>query len=1691
MVALAVLVFATADVLAQSVSIPPRVEQARSFLAKRGWPRRSSVPLKALFNTGSTAPITAPRPSVSTSGSTTVWQPLGPAAVVSPYYGLVTGRVTSIAIDPADPTGNHVFVGTTGGGVWSAQNAASSSAVVFSPLTDAPSAFDARRYASISIGAVSVQPGGTGVILAGTGDPNDALDSYYGAGVLRSADGGNTWSVVSHTADLNFSFQGEGFAGFAWSAINPQLVVAAVSEAYEGTLVNAQIAGTSYAGLYYSSDAGTTWSLATISDTLGQDVQGPLDQFASPNGNAATAVIWNPVRQIFIASVRFHGYYQSTDGVHWTRIEAQPGAGLTKRMCPTNPGAIGSIACPIFRGALAVNPVSGDTFAWTVDLNNQDQGLWQDQCAVAAGSCGNQTVAFAQQWSTTALETNTIEGSATIPNGDYNLVLAAVPAAQDTLLLAGDNDLWKCSLAVGCIWRNTTNTNSCMSAQVAPYQHALAWNPANPQEILIGNDSGLWRSLDAIGESGTVCSAADASHFQNLNSGIGSLAEIESMSQVGTSPYTMLAGLGANGTAGVKSTSGPTLDWPQILGGEGGPVAIDPSDPSKWYVNNGAGVSIFLCAESGDCTPGSFGTTPIVSNADVGGDGYTMTAPAPFIVDPLNATRLLVGTCRLWRGPADGSVWANRDAISPILDGISGRSYCSGDALIRSIAALPLGDGTEVIFVGMYGAGNGGATLAGHVLRAVYDPTASTLPTWRDESLNPVVNDQVALNYLGLDISSIFIDPHDATGNTVYVTVEGAADANTEIRTVYRSADGGAHWSEIMSNLPESPANSIVIDPQDANTAYVATDQGVYSTRQVATCGTGPVNCWSVFGVGLPYAPVTELSAALTTTSPNVLVAGTYGRGIWQIPLWTAGTQLATASALPASLTFAPQATGTTSGPETIELTNTGETGLVVTAVAASTNFVETDNCTLGTLNAGASCAIQISFTPGQAGSISGQITITANVAGEQITISLFGTGTTSSPVTATPANLNFGQVQVGATSQAQPVTIENAGSGSVPVSGVTVTPPFVLATNACGNSILANSDCALALTFAPTQAGPASGTLTIIDAAGTQMVALSGTGAVAATDVLSPASLTFPAIITGQQSSPQIVTLTNNGGLPLNEIAISASAGFQVSSTCGTSLTGQASCAISVEFAPTAVGSASGTLRVSDAIQTQTLALSGTALEPAAIGVQPVQLVFPAQSMGLAGTPLILTMTNTGGAPMSNIGFQISGQSAASFSWSAGTCGVTLKSGSNCTVEVLFTPATVGLLSGTLTVSSSTSGVSPVQVPLSGIGQAVSGLSITPAQMSFTQPTLGQASAAQTATITNTSSIAATNLVVSVQAPFSIAQNGCPATLAVGANCTAAIAFTPWANGSVAGALTASSASFANPASAVLTGIGGVAGSIQAQPQSITFPDTGVGGTSPSQTVTLTNNGPAQLGALSLFVTSEFQIASNTCGASLAVGASCALQIAFAPSSAGRQTGNVTVSNSSLPTNTQIALSGMGLDFSISAQGQSSQTVASGQTANYVVALAPANGSSGSFTLECSGLPTHSTCAFNAASVSVAANTTGNVTVQIATGVGSGSAQNHSYGGKARLMGTLLLACGLFLLPWSLRRRRIGVLLSAFLLAGMLCLTSCAGAGGGGGGTAPINPANNNTPAGTYSVIITATSAGVSHKVTLSLTVD
>jgi hypothetical protein len=430
------------------------------------------------------------------------------------------------------------------------------------------------------------------------------------------------------------------------------------------------------------------------------------------------------------------------------------------------------------------------------------------------------------------------------------------------------------------------------------------------------------------------------------------------------------------------------------------------------------------------------------------------------------------------------------------------------------------------------------------------------------------------------------------------------------VDVVYGSTDGGAHWADLMANLLWAPASSIVVDPLNANTVYIATDDGVYFTTQVSSCALARSECWTQFGTGLPLAPVVALSTSSATMTTPVLVAATYGRGIWQTPLWTAGASLTSAVPSPAALTFGNQMFGTQSIAQTVTVQNTGSLALAISSISMSGDFSETDNCQNVSVAPGASCAIQVTFTPGGTGSRTGLMTVNANVYGGQFAVDLTGTGTPAGAVSLTPASIDFGQVEVGASSASMAAQAGNSGGTAIPISNIAVTLPFAITGNTCGTtSLAANSSCQVQVKFAPTQAGAQAGTLTLTDGAGTQTVTLTGTGAAAPGDALDPMTLSFSSTAVGSLSAPQTVTLINGGDLALTGINISVSGAFQTSNTCGAQLAGKAACSINVVFAPTQLGSQAGTLTVQDALRTQTVALSGAGSTPPALGVNPASL--------------------------------------------------------------------------------------------------------------------------------------------------------------------------------------------------------------------------------------------------------------------------------------------------------------------------------------------------------------------------------------------------------------------------------------------------------------------------------------------------
>jgi hypothetical protein len=1253
------------------------------------------------------------------TGLSAAWQPVGPAQVASQRYGSVTGRVTSIAVDPADTTGNTVYIGTTGGGVWKSTNAAGAAgSVTFAPMTDSLSVFSGNAGSTVTpaltIGAVSVSGG---VVLAGTGDPNDGLDSYYGEGILRSADGGVTWTVAVGSDDGlvgKHKFYGLAVAGFAWSTKTPGLVVSAISQAAEGVLVNAADATRSVMGLYYSTDAGVTWQMATLQDGTSW-MQRP--SISGAPGNAATAVVWNPVRQRFYAAVRFHGYYESADGVTWTRLTTQPGTGLTMMACPTNPGLAGSAACPMFRGSIAVDAATGDMYALTVDLNNRDQGLWRDVCGMSSGACTS-AVAFGTRLDSSVLEVS--GGSAAIPQGDYDLSLAAVASSADTLVFVGTTDLYRCSIAGGCVLRNTTNAvNGCpVPAKVAPAQHAIAVvagvGSSGAPLVFVGNDGGLWRSMDGVNQQQTPCSADDATHFDNLNGGLGSLAEVVSFAQHPTDRGTLLVGLGANGTAATPSASAGGA-WAQMSAGEGGTVAIDPVNPANWYVSTAAGVSVKYCGNGGACASGDFTGTPTLGYAQVKQDASAIHVP--FVLDPMVSSDVLVGTCRIWRGPAQsGASWPGSNAISAMLGGPQ-NAVCDAttNPVVRSLAAggpasgatAAQNAGSTVLYAGMAGRLDGGGNYGGHLFATYAAGSAGATTAWTDLTSSPVSNGaNASFNAGGFDLPSVTVDAHDATGKTVYATVQGFSGNGVNAGHIYRSIDGGAHWTNVSSNLPNVPANALLVDPNDANTVYVAMDAGVYVTQQVTGCPSA--NCWTAFGTGLPNAPAVALQASVGMGTGDgrtgELRVGTYGRGIWEIPLLTATGQTSPAMTLSSgALSFGAQQAGTLSSAQTVTVTNSGTAPLTVSRVTVMGDFTESDTCVGSAIAVGASCAVQVSFLPAATGPRAGVLTVFGNVSGGQATATLSGTGTASAAVVLSPVSVTFSATNVGATSAVENITVSNTGTVAVTLQTPVVSGDFAITTNTCGSTLAPGVGCTVLVVFRPAASGSRTGSFTVTDSVGTQTAALIGTGMLPATDSLAPTGLSFAAQVLNTASTTQQVTLTNSGDTALQLIATQITSGdFTVVNGCGNSLNGHASCSVTVAFVPKSVGAQTGVLTVSDQFRSQTVALSGTGVAPAGVSVSPVGGVsFGAMGVGLSAAAQTVTLTNNGGGPLAIQSVAASGD----FAIVAGSnsCGVALAVGSACAMQVVFAPTAAGARAGSWAVVDSAG--SRYTVALSGMG--------------------------------------------------------------------------------------------------------------------------------------------------------------------------------------------------------------------------------------------------------------------------------------------------------------------------------------------------------------------------------------------------
>ena len=944
----------------------------------------------------------------------------------------------------------------------------------------------------------------------------------------------------------------------------------------------------------------------------------------------------------------------------------------------------------------------------------------------------------------------------------------------------------------------------------------------------------------------------------------------------------------------------------------------------------------------------------------------------------------------------------------------------------------------------------------------------------------------------------------DAPDNLVDVLLQTATMSPSPSSLTFPSTALGSESAGQTITIGNAGSSSLVI------TAISSLDSKDFPAT---TSCTLPATLWvgDTCTVSVNFKPGTEgsLSSSISITdnaSPNAPQT---------VPL--SGVGLAPEAGLgPSGLTFASQFEGTSSTAQAATLTNTGNATLNISSIALSSGYSQTNTCG-SSLAMNSSCSINVTFKPTSQGAVNGTLTVTDNSNGsssstQTVTLSGTGIGPTAG---VTPASLTFASQLVNTTSASQSITLNNTGNTTLTITSIVIggsNAGDFGQTNNCATSIAANASCSITVSFKPTAAGARSASVTVTDnsngaAGSTQAASLTGT-AVAPVATVSPSSLpAFAGTLVGTSSNPQSVSLSNTGSatLSITGIAITGtnSSDFSQTNNCGTSLAAGANCAINITFKPGATGLRSASLVVTDnnngsSGSSQSLALTGSGTAPVA-SLSPATLpAFAGQQVGTKSSAQIVTLSNTGSAPLTISGLGLGGTDSADFT-ETNTCSASLAAGSNCSISVTFAPAATGSLSATLTITDNSNAVSgsAQTVSLSGTGTGpVVKLSV--ASLGFPNENVGTASTVQPVTITNAGTGALSLTSVATSGDFTVG-NPCGGSLAAGDSCTVNVAFKPTAIGSRTGVLTLTDNAVPATQTVSLSGTG-LGGQATLSGSSVTFGAELVGAASAAQNVTLTNTGNAVLAITGIAASGDFT-SSNTCGSSLAVGGACTIAVTFAAKAGGARNGSLTLTDNSAGGNQTVALSGTGQDFSLTANS-SSASISPGQTASYTLTLTPSGGFSKSVSLSCTGLAASSeaTCSVSPASVSPTSTTSVTVTVDT-------TAASHMLplsrprapipGGRGEWL--LVALVGLAAMTRLARRRpqallvrlRLGLSTACIAATLVLGMTAC----GGSGSSSVSSTSGGGTPSGNYSITVTgsATSGAVtdSHNLALTMTVQ
>ncbi len=891
-------------------------------------------------------------------------------------------------------------------------------------------------------------------------DPTNANIAYLGApegGVWKTTDGGAHWTPLTDT--------------------QPSLSIASIT--IDPTNHNVIYAGTgdSYLygeGLLKSPDGGTTWQY------IASPFAGPFSSSSYFGGGAhINQIAVDPANsQIVLAAVwRFPfgnaGIYRSVNGgATWTLVV--PSAPATSVVF--SPAGVAYAALSDYFGTnlagiykstdagLNWNPVNGSGATQLPLTSGGVPGVGEIQLAMAPSSPTTLYVSIQGIGTFAPLSPNSIfkstDGGATWnptvanpfvstgrPAGNKGMVLAVHPTNAN-IVFVGEQDLYR-SLDGGLTWAVVTSSASGAVNSLFGDIRSFGFS-ANGATLYVGCDGGPWSTTDA---------ANQVVNWTNLTSTLAITQFYPGLSIHPTNPGITFAG---SQDQGVQQYTGLPA-WTTVQGCDGGWTAIDPVQPNNVYVVCETGTVQLLKSING-------GGTFASAQAGINSADRVAFIP-PMVMDPSNPQNLYFGTYRIYQTTNGASTWA--PISGDLTAGVNGPT-------ISAISVAP--SDSNRVYVGTSDGRvqtTGNATAGG---AAIWTNVTGTLPN--------------------RSVSQVVVDPSNAS--TAYAIMSGFTFAPDNQGHVFKTINAGITWTDISGNLPNIPADDLVVDPDVLNTLYLATDIGVYSTINGGTT-------WTPMATGLPRTVVSSLKLHRAS---RTLRAATMGRSAWDtiaplpdpalsITKTHSGNFMQGQQNVTYTITVSNSAAGgPTNAPVTV--TDTLPGGLALVSISGTGWNCISTTCTRSDVLFGGSSYPVITVT----------VNVNANAASPQVNqASVSGGGSTS-------GNVN------------DSTTIIAAGTAPVLAISKTHTGSFTQGQQNATYTVTVSNGAA---------AGPTSGTVTVTETipGGLTLVSMAGTGWACAAAICTRSD-----VLNGAASYPAItvtVNVASNGTTPqVNQVRVS-----------------------------------------------------------------------------------------------------------------------------------------------------------------------------------------------------------------------------------------------------------------------------------------------------------------------------------------------------------------------------------------------------------------------------------------------------------------------------------------------------------------------------------------------------------------------